>query len=104
MDMRKQNKTLIWPAYFDVNRTRKRGRRVSKNLAVKSPKIKDLIEVVSKLGFECELIPELKYPKKPWTKTGSLLVEKKYPKEQLLKKIAKELFRLKGRSSRKIKK
>lgn len=102
--MRKQNKTLMWPAYFDAKRTRKNGRRVSKNLAIKSPKIKDLIDVGSKLGFQCELNPEVKYPKKPWTTTGSILIEKKYPKEQLIKKMAKELVRLRGSSSRKKKK
>lgn len=102
--MRKQNKTLIWPAYFDKSRTRKMGRRVSKNLAIKSPKIKDLIDVVSKLGIECELNPEVKYPKKPWRTKGSLLIEKKYPKEELIRRIANELVKLRERSLKKIKK
>lgn len=102
--MRKQNKTLIWPAYFDIARTRKMGRRISKNIAIKSPKIKDLIDVVSKLGLECELNPETKYPKKPWRTTGSLLIEKKYSKEELMRIMAKELVKLRDRSSRKIKK
>lgn len=102
--MRKQNKTLIWPAYFDITRTRKTGRRVSKNLAIKSPKIQDLIDVVSKLGIECELNPEVKYPKKPWRTTGSLLLEKKYSKEELIRRIAKELIKLRERPLRKIKK
>ena len=101
--MRKQDKALIWPAYFDSNRTRKMGRRVSKNLAVKSPKIQELIDVVSKLGFQCELIPEVSYPKKPWVKTGLLLIENKYPKEQLINKIAKQFVKIRGNSLRKVK-
>ena len=91
--MIKQDKAILWPAYFDSSRTRKMGRRVSKKLAVKSPKIKELINVVSKLGFHCELIPDVSYPKKPWVKTGLLLIEKKYPKEQLINKIAKQLVK-----------
>ena len=99
--MRKQDKALIWPAYFDSNRTRKMGRRISKNLAVKSPKMNEILAAVSKLGFQCELIPEASYPKKPWIKTGLLLIEKKYPKEQLINKIAKHLVKNRANSSRK---
>ena len=42
--MRKLDKAIIWPLYFDVNKTRKEGRRVSKALAVSSPKIAELKE------------------------------------------------------------
>jgi signal recognition particle subunit SRP19 len=99
--MRKQDKALLWPAYFDSSRTRKMGRRVSKKMAVKSPKMNELINAVSKLGFHCELIPEVSYPKKPWIKTGLLLIEKKYPKEQLINKIAKQLVESRDNFSRK---
>jgi signal recognition particle subunit SRP19 len=99
--MRKQDKAILWPAYFDSSRTRKMGRRVSKKLAVKSPKLKELINAVSKLGFQCELIPEVSYPKKPWVKTGLLLIEKKISKEQLINKIAEQLVKSRDNFSRK---
>lgn len=102
--MRKQDKAIIWPVYFDSNRTRKMGRRVSKSIAVKSPKINEIANVVSKLGYQYELIPEVSYPKKPWVNTGLLLVEKKFPKEQLIKKIAMQINKDRNSSSRKEKK
>ena len=80
------------------------GRRVSKKISVKSPKMNELINATSKLGFHCELIPEVSYPKKPWVKTGLLLIEKKYPKEQLINKIAKQIVKNRDKFSRKEKK
>ena len=91
--MRKQNRIILWPVYFDSTKTRGEGRKVPKNLAVPSPKITELKEAVEKLGFKNEVVLEVSYPKKPWLKTGMLLVEKREPKNQMLKKIAKQLLK-----------
>ncbi|HJW65459.1 MAG TPA: signal recognition particle subunit SRP19/SEC65 family protein [Candidatus Bathyarchaeia archaeon] len=91
--MRKQDKAIIWPAYFDQTKTRKNGRRVPKNMAVPSPKIEEIHEAAGKLGLKNEVVATTGYPKTPWQKTGSILVEKKTPKEQILKKLAKQLVK-----------
>jgi signal recognition particle subunit SRP19 len=94
--MRKQDKAIIWPTYFDSTKTRKEGRRVPKSLAVQSPKITEITEAAAKLGLKHEVVAEAGYPKTPWVKAGMILVEKKGSKEQTIKKIAKQL--LKARS------
>ena len=91
--MRKQDKAIIWPAYFDQTKTRKNGRRVTRNLAVPNPKIEELQEAARKLGLKHEIIADSGYPKAPWQKTGMLMVEKKAPKEQMIKNIAKQLVK-----------
>jgi signal recognition particle subunit SRP19 len=91
--MRKLDKAIIWPAYFDLNKTRKRGRRVARNLAVPAPKIAELQEAAAKLGLSHEMVQEKGYPKTPWSKPGTLLVNKTEPKEQLIKKIARQLLK-----------
>ena len=91
--MRKQEKAIIWPAYFDAGKTRMEGRRVPKNHAVQSPKIQEIEEAAAKLGLEHELIPEKGYPKAPWHKAGMMLVEKKGSKEQVIKGLAKQLLK-----------
>jgi signal recognition particle subunit SRP19 len=91
--LRKQEKAIIWPAYFDSNKTRKKGRRVSKNLAVQSPKILEIQEAAQKLGLNHEAALEKGYPKTPYLKTGMLLVEKKGSKEQVINKLAKQLLK-----------
>ena len=91
--MRKQDKAIIWPAYFDQTKTRKNGRRVPKNMAVPSPKIEEISEAAKKVGLKNEVVATTGYPKTPWQKTGCILVEKKTPKEQIIKKLAKQLVK-----------
>lgn len=94
--MKKLDKAIIWPIYFDSAKTRKKGRRVSKNLAVQSPKITELKEATDKLGLKNEINLEAHFPKMPWAKTGMLLVEKKEAKEKIIQKIAKQLMKIKN--------
>ena len=99
--MRKQDKMVIWPAYFDSTKTRDEGRRILKSLAVASPKILEVKKAVEKLGFDHELVLDVGYPKTPWLKTGMLLVTKKETKNQTIKKIAKQLIKLRLASAAK---
>ena len=92
--MRKQDKFIIWPAYFDQSKTRKDGRRVSKNLAVHSPKIDEVTLAVQKLGLKHEVVADAGYPKTPWAKTGMILVEKQGSKEQVIQRIAGKLSKI----------
>jgi signal recognition particle subunit SRP19 len=94
--MRKLDKAIIWPVYFDASKTRKKGRRVPKNLAVQFPKIAELKEATDKLGLKNEVNLEAHFPKIPWSKTGMLLVEKKEAKAKIIQKIAKQLVKIKA--------
>jgi len=94
--MRKQDKIIIWPAYFDSTKTRSDGRRIPKSLAVPSPKILEVKEAAEKLGLHYELVLDAGYPKTPWLKTGMLLVTKKETKKQIIKKIAKQLLKIRS--------
>ena len=98
--MKKLDKAIIWPIYFDASKTRKKGRRVPKNLAVQSPKIAELKEAVDKLGLKNEVNLEAHFPKMPWAKTGMLLVEKKEAKEKIIRKIAKQLVKIKAATAK----
>ena len=94
--MRKQDKAIIWPAYFDITKTRNKGRRVPKNMAVPNPKIEELQTAAGRLGLKNEVVAQVSYPKVPWQKTGSILVEKKTPKEQIIKNLAKQLVKIRS--------
>ena len=98
--MRKQDKAIVWPAYFDSARTRKEGRRVPKSIAVPSPKFQEIMEVAEKLGLSCQGAAETGYPKTPWVKTGMIMVEKQGSKEQTVRKIAKQLLKIRNEPSR----
>ena len=99
--MRKQDKAIIWPAYFDQTKTRKKGRRVPKNMAVQLPKILEIQEAAQKQGLRNEVVATAGYPKTPWAKTGMLLVEKKGSKEQVISRIAKQLLKSRSETPKK---
>ncbi len=92
--MRKQDKIVIWPTYFDSTKTRSEGRRIPKSLAVPSPKISQIKEAIEKLDLQCELVSDASYPKTPWLKNGMILVTKKEPKNAIIEKAAKQLLKI----------
>jgi signal recognition particle subunit SRP19 len=89
--MRQQDKIIIWPAYFDLTRTRRQGRQVPKNLAVEAPKALEVKAAAEKLGFSGEIVPDVAYSKTSNVKTGMILIKKKEPKNQAIRKIARQL-------------
>ena len=94
--MRKQEKIIVWPPYFDSTKTRKDGRRVAKSMAVPSPRVSDLKEAADKVGLAAEIVADAGYPKTPWLKTGMLRVKKKGSKEQTLGIIAEQLVKMRN--------
>ena len=96
--MKKLDKAIIWPIYFDINKSRAEGRRVPKNIAVQSPKILEIKEAADKLCLQNEAKLEAHFPKTPWSKSGMLLVEKKEPKEKIIQKLAKQLVKIKSQA------
>jgi signal recognition particle subunit SRP19 len=92
--MRKQDKIVVWPIYFDSTKTRKDGRKIPKGLAIPSPKILELKKAVETLGLEYDVVMDAGYPKTPWLKTGMILIRKREEKNKIIKKIAKQLVRI----------
>jgi len=85
---------VLWPEYFDINRTREQGRRVKKSLAVAEPQVANIIKAVERLGLGWKIEEGKSYPGAWWNKQGLLLVENNMPKSQLLVKVAEELKRI----------
>ena len=92
--MRKKDKILLWPAYFDANKTRLQGRKVPKNLAITSPKLQEIQKAARNIGLRPEVSPDTSYPKTPWQKIGYVLVPKKGSKTKVIREIAKELVKM----------
>ncbi len=92
--MRKQDKILLWPAYFDSSKTRLEGRKVPKSLSITSPKPEEIQKASAAIGLQPEIVFDVKYPKSPWQKTYYILVPKKDSKTKIIRKIAKELAKM----------
>jgi signal recognition particle subunit SRP19 len=89
--MRKQNKIILWPTYFDSTRTRKQGRKTPKNTAVPAPRQDEIQKAAQKIGLQAETITEAHHPKTPWQKTGLTIVNKNASKTQIIRRVSKEL-------------
>ncbi|MBN1682359.1 signal recognition particle protein Srp19 [Candidatus Bathyarchaeota archaeon] len=89
--MRDKDKLVIWPIYFDIDLSWSKGRRVPRNLAVKQPKIENIAKAAYEEGLNPELKKESAHPKRPWIKNGLILIDKKLPKNEAIKRIAKKL-------------
>jgi len=96
-EMRKQNKIVLWPVYFDSTKTRLEGRRVPKSLATPSPKLEEIREAVERAGLRPEIVADAAHPSFPWQKSGLLVIPKKGSKAKILREIAKELLNIRGK-------
>jgi signal recognition particle subunit SRP19 len=98
--MRKQKKVIIWPVYFDAGKTRMKGRRVAKDLAVPSPKVAEIEEAALQLRLDPELVPNKGYPKTPWNRAGMVLVEKDGSKEQVINRLAQQVLKTRNETTK----
>jgi signal recognition particle subunit SRP19 len=82
-----RDKWVIWPIYFDIDASKKEGRKVGKELAVKNPTADEIFKAAKKLGLN-PVKEEKAYPKRWWRREGRVLVEKKGRKTDIIKRIA----------------
>ncbi|HDN81244.1 MAG: signal recognition particle protein Srp19 [Methanomicrobia archaeon] len=86
---------VIWKSNLEANKTRKEGRKISRGIAVKDLKLKD----ISKAAHELKLNPQMENKKHPRGVDGRVLVDKKYPKIKTLKLIADEIRKIRKERS-----
>lgn len=85
------DKFVLWPAYFDRERSRDQGRRVPETMAVKAPDAPWIENAARKLGLEPTLEEKAVHPSIPYEKVGRVLVAKKGSKEQVLRQVAERM-------------
>ena len=85
--------TVIYPEYFDFNLKRSNGRKVPLSEAVRSPKIDELSELLSKL--ECNFRISESNHSGNWSNiSGSLKVDTDLSKSQLIHTLGSGLKEL----------
>lgn len=95
--MRKSAELILWPSYFDLNKTRKEGRKVGRSLAVERPTIEELVKAVEMLGISHTPDKSAAYPKSWWEKAGRVLVSRVAPKSRLMVSVAKNLRKIRSK-------
>ena len=100
--MKKKDKIILYPEYFDSKLTREKGRRVPIKISVPSPTIEELALVSKRLGYDFETDTESAFPSNWWSKQGRLLLAKNdLNKNEVIKTIAKVLSKARERKREK---
>jgi len=90
--MAKEDRPIVlYPAYFDLGRTRDQGRRVAKRWAVDSPTADEIAAAAKALGLQPQLEAGKSFPSTPWRKEGRVLVRADYFKTSIVQKVAQRL-------------
>ncbi len=82
---------MIWPSYFDIELSRKEGRKVKKSIAVKNPSIDEIFQIAKKIGLN-PLKEEKSHPKRWWRKECRIVVDKKGKKVEIIRRIGEEIY------------
>ncbi|MEB3764922.1 MAG: signal recognition particle subunit SRP19/SEC65 family protein [Desulfurococcales archaeon] len=91
----KGKNVIVYPSYFDASLTRRLGRRVSKELAVKDPRPEDIVRAAKRLGLDA-YVEEGRYPRVWWRYSTRVVVSKGgYSKREILRLIGEELKKVK---------
>ncbi len=94
----RDKKVVIWPAYIDSTISRKDGRRIPREQAVSNPTIEEIVNVADELGLN-PIVEEAPYPRLWWKYKARVVVDKKYPKQKLLRIIASKIREIRNRKS-----
>ena len=81
---------ILYPCYFDATLQRREGRRVPKELGVKSPDLPAIEAVLRKMKVPCRL-EEHHHPARWAEREGRLVAEWGGSKEDLIRRVAKRL-------------
>lgn len=66
---------VLWPAYFDRDRTRSAGRRVATDLAVSDPSVEEVAEAVRQVGYDAVVERDVAYSREHHRPRGRVLVK-----------------------------
>jgi signal recognition particle subunit SRP19 len=89
--LRGRGRLLIWPSYFDVEYSTSQGRRVPKSQAIRGVKSEEIFQAAEDLGLKPVIKPASAYSKRPWLKTGVVLVDKTGPKTKILEDVLQKI-------------
>lgn len=93
--MKDYDHQIVWLDYFNKNLSRKKGRKVSKNISVYDPTMQELIGASKTLEFdfvEENINNQARYPRRAFVKSGYIMISKRDKKSSVINQIAKEMI------------
>ena len=91
--MKDYEHVVIWLDYFNKTLPRAKGRRLEKEKCVFDPSLKELTEAAKAVGFEIKETEEkVRYPRRPFVRSGYIVLPKGSSKTNILNKISEKLL------------
>ena len=100
--MKDYEHVVVWLDYFNKTLPRNKGRRLTKEKCVFDPSLKELIEASKAAGFEPkESEDQVRFPKRPYVRSGYIVLEKNATKINIMNKISNKLVSKREKQSKK---
>lgn len=104
--MKDYDHVIIWTDYFNRNLSRRKGRKVSKDMAIFDPSIQELVDASKSAGFAVSADStneSARFPRRPYVRSGYVMLAKNANSKKsnilltLAERIAKNRVRLSKR-------
>ena len=93
--MKDYDHQIIWLDYFNKNLSRKKGRKIGKNVSVYDPTMQELINASKTLELDLtddNINTQARYPRRSFVKSGYIMISKKEKKSAVVNQIAKKMI------------
>ena len=99
--MKDYEHVVIWLDYFNKNLKKSKGRRLGLEKCIFDPSLKELMDATKDGGFEItESDDKVRFPKRPFVRSGYVIVPKGSSKTNILNKISEKLVSKRSKQSK----
>ncbi|MCH2604043.1 MAG: hypothetical protein MKZ80_01375 [Candidatus Nitrosopelagicus sp.] len=99
--MKDYEHVVIWLDYFNKTLPRNKGRKLPKEKCIFDPSLKELIEASKAAGLEPkETEEQVRFPKRPYVRSGYIVLEKNATKINIMNKISNKLVSKRAKQSK----
>jgi signal recognition particle subunit SRP19 len=99
--MKDYEHVVIWLDYFNKTLPRNKGRRLAKEKCIFDPSLKELIDATKSAGLELtESEEKVRFPKRPYVRSGYIVLPKNSSKTEILNKISEKLVAKRAKQSK----
>ena len=99
--MKDYEHVVIWLDYYNKTLPRNKGRKLPKEKCIFDPSLKELIEASKAAGLEPkETEEQVRFPKRPYVRSGYIVLEKNATKINIMNKISNKLVSKRAKQSK----
>ena len=99
--MKDYDHIVVWLDYFNKTLSRQKGRRLAKDRCIFDPSLNELVESANDAGLKPTATDDqVRFPRRPFVRSGYIILEKKMSKTKILNKIADKMIAKRAKQSK----